>query len=81
MASDDVVISALIRVVEDHGYPVIELRRRVQEPVLVKAVLSAAFREQAIVLLPRFSDKVRSVASLCEKGLIYKEGDNYYFTF
>ncbi len=61
--------------------PCIILRKDTTNPDIFKALLSCAFHERSIIVMPVFSDKLRSVSSLVEKGIIYKKGKEYFFTF
>jgi len=57
------------------------LRRKITDFEEIKAIVTAAFYEKPIVILPIFSDPLKARPSLIEKGIIYRQGDNYYFTF
>jgi len=72
-------INVLIQ--EKHGYPAIELRRITIDPLVIKAIISAAYRNTPLVILPVFQDPIKSLGSLLEKGVIYKspEDGEYYF--
>jgi hypothetical protein len=70
-----------VQVQEKNNLPAIELRRLTCEKEIVKAIISAAFREVPIIVMPVFNNKVRSIGSLIEKNLIYKEGSEFYFNF
>lgn len=62
--------------------PVLELRRSISDIDLIKIIVSCAFHNQPIIVQPAFSDRMQSLASLIEKGIIYldKEDNNYKFT-
>jgi hypothetical protein len=59
--------------------PCIELRRTITDPEILKMVVQHAWRGDAIAILPSFSDKVKSINSLIDKGILYREGDKLYF--
>jgi len=63
-------------------YPCIILKRYITSLDLIKSILSCAFHEQEIIVIPRFSNKLKSIGSLIEKGLIYynEKDRKYYFT-
>lgn len=67
-------------VTQHSGRPIIELRKSVYDLDLLKAILSCAFHERPFLVLPKFSNKLKSLSSLIDKGILYKEGDNYFFT-
>lgn len=76
-------IPIYIRICEKDDKPVIELRKIINDMNFIKSILSCAFHNQPIILQPTFSDKLRAISSLQEKGIIYKnnEDQKYYFTF
>lgn len=57
----------------------IELRRTIKEVNTIKKVLSCAAHGQPIICTPVFKDKVKSLNSLVEKGILYKDKDNSYY--
>ena len=61
--------------------PAIELRRLTQDLETIKKLVSCAYHNQPIILMPRFTDTTQSLASLLEKGILYKEGTQYFFNF
>ena len=72
-----------ISVVVSHknNKPCIELRRNTTEIELIKAIVSCAFHGRPITIIPTVNDKLRSVCSLVEQGIIYKgEDEQFYFT-
>lgn len=71
-----------IIVSDQNGHPIIELRKTIADPEIIKEVISCAFHERPLILQPSFTDKIRAINSLLEKGIIYKEQDGQYtFTF
>jgi len=68
-----------IVVSHNNGLPQIGLRKRTTDVNLIKTIISCAFYGQPIILQPTFSDKVRALATLTEKGIIYREEDKYFF--
>ena len=60
-----------------HGKPAIELRTMTSELDLIKAIVSAAYHNQPLVILPKFSNKLKSLAQLQEVKLLkynYEKG-------
>lgn len=72
-----VAISVMVH--QKRGNPCIELRRFIMEFDLMKVIISAAFHNQPLVILPTFKNLPASINSLLEKGIIYKKGDQYYY--
>ncbi len=64
-----------------HDKPCLQLRTRIKDLNQIKAIISCAYHETPILIVPRFIDKLRGINSLIEKGLVYREGNNYYFVF
>lgn len=70
-----------------NGQPCLMLRRETTDNQIIKTVLQAAFHEKPIIILPTFNNKLQSINTLIEKGIIYKEIDtnkgelrtNYFF--
>lgn len=46
---------------------------------MIKAVVTAAFREIPLIAYPTFKNKFQSLSSLCDKGIIYRKEDQYFF--
>lgn len=61
--------------------PCLEVRKVITDMDSIKFILTCAYREIPIIAMPKFSDKIKSINSLVEKGIIYKEGEEYFFTF
>lgn len=62
-----------------NGNPCVELRASTTNIEVLKQIISCAFHQRPIIVQPKFRDTFRAVASMAEKGIIYKEGDQYYF--
>ncbi len=60
--------------------PAIELRRLTQDLDIIKKLVSCAYHNQPIILMPHFTDNTQSVASLVEKGILFYENGQYFFT-
>jgi|WetSurMetagenome_2_1015567.scaffolds.fasta_scaffold393219_2 hypothetical protein len=55
-----------------HGKQAIQLRGITTDNTLMKKVISAAYREQPLIILPRFTDKMQATARLLEYKILYK---------
>lgn len=60
-------------ITEHKDQPCLELRRRTIDLNIIQAIVSCAFRGQTIIVSPKFTDYSKSLGSLIEKGLIYKD--------
>ena len=70
-----------ITVSESKNLPCIILRRRIEDKEVLKVIVSCALHQQPIICLPIFSNPIKSMSTLIEKGIIYREKDQLYFTF
>lgn len=79
-APNPVIIKGNITVTQKNNKPCIELRKITTNEDLIKAVVRCAFANTPILIQPTFTDKFESINSLIKKGIIYKKGDEYFFT-
>lgn len=61
--------------------PCIWLRSQYTDVNVMRHIITAAFQGIPIVLLPSFSNRLRSISSLIEKGIIYEKDGTYYFNY
>lgn len=71
-------ISVIVTTKNDR--PCIELRRSVQDPEIIKTLVSCAFHNVPVIVVPRFTNTMQSLNTLVNKGVIYREGENYFYT-
>lgn len=64
----------------NNAEPAIMLRTILQDPLIMKAIISAAFHGKPILIAPYFKNKYQAVNSLQEKGLIVREDSEYFLT-
>lgn len=77
----DLILQVPIIVSSCKDRPFIELRRVIKDQELIKAIVSCAYHEQPIQFVPKFTDKLKSLNSLIENGIVIKDAEgNYYFT-
>lgn len=72
-----VLISIVIS--QKNGLPCLELRKNTSDTKLIQAIITSAFHNRPMILQPQFSDRFKAIATLVEKGIIYREGDKYLF--
>lgn len=70
-----------IHIITKNDLPGIELRRSTNDVDFMKKIISAAFNEVPIIILPRFTNRIQAVNSLIEKGLIYLDHDEDQYKF
>jgi hypothetical protein len=69
-------------VTSKNNLPCIELRSSTNDIETIKKIVSSAWRRQPLIILPTFTDEIKSLNSLIEKGILYKdENGQYLFTF
>ena len=78
----EVPLSVYIVIMEKGNMPCIEIRKRTTNIDIIKTIISCAFHGRPIILMPTFSDKMRALSSLIQKGIIYKDkkSGEYCFT-
>ena len=77
--NDNIMMRCGIIVTEKSGNPCIELRKATTNIDTIKTIINSAFEEKPIVIFPSFSNKLRAISSLTEKGIICMKNDKYYF--
>lgn len=75
----DLPIEIPVIITHKNGQPAVELRRLTTDTELLKLIIRMAWHEQPIILLPRFNDKMRSLNSLVEKGVLYRGDDGQFY--
>lgn len=81
MTKHELPLSASLIISEKNGQPCLEIRRNISDPETIKKIITAAFYEQGVVILPTFTNKLQSISSLIDKGIMYREGEQLYFLF
>lgn len=74
------VISVSVIVTQKNDFPAIELRRVTTDFQIIKIVISSAFHQRPILILPQFKDKLQSLNSLVDKGILYRDKEQFFFT-
>ncbi len=80
MDNENLPIQISIIVTEKNNLPCIELRKSTNDINLIKSIITAASQERPLMILPTFRDKMKSLSSLCEKGILHKKKNEFYFT-
>ncbi len=78
--NEGVLCNISIIVTEKNNLPCIELRKIITDSQLIKNIINCAFHERPIIILPAFNDKIKSIGSLVDKGILYRKDDQFYFT-
>jgi hypothetical protein len=70
-----------IIVTEKNSKPCLELRRATTDAEIIKQIIRCAFHSKPIIIMPSFNDRMRGISSLVDKGILYRENNQLYFTF
>lgn len=71
-----------IIVTKKNDVPCLELRKTTQKSDSIQVIVRAAIDDIPVVVQPVFTDKIRALHNLVEKGIIYMGKDlKYYFNF
>jgi len=73
-------LDIFMTVTEKNDQPCIELRRAIFNPDLIKQILIAAFKQYPIPVQPAFTNRMKSIMTLQDKGIIYEENGQLFFT-
>lgn len=63
------------------GLPRVILRRSIAEPEIYKDIIACAFDEKPMLIIPTFNDKLKSVSSLIQKGIMYYDENKKAYEF
>lgn len=68
-------------VLRKDGIPQIELRRRTSDNETIKILVESALYNKPVIVLPVFRDRLQSLSSLVESGIMHydPESSAYYF--
>ena len=66
-----------------NNQPAVEIRRVSNDPDMIKQIISCAFHDEAILILPTFRNKLKAISTLIDKGILIlnKETQEYEYTF
>lgn len=69
-------------ITERNGQPAIELRRVTTDMEIIKTIVWCAMNNRDVIIRPSFTDTYKSLGSLIEKGVVYKNKETglYHFT-
>jgi hypothetical protein len=62
--------------------PVLQLRKEIGDFDIIKTLISCAYNDEPVIIYPIFTNKIKSLGTLLDKGLIYMDEKGVYrFTF
>lgn len=68
-------------VTHKNSKPAIELRSLTTNEEYIKKIVSCAYHNQPFIIMPKFTNSMQSLNKLMEIGIIFKENNNFFFTF
>ncbi len=82
LGKEAITLNMPIIVTQKNGQAQLELRRGVTDLETIKKLVECAFHSKTILILPSFTNKLKSISSLVDKGVLNLGKDGkYYFTF
>lgn len=75
---DEPLFNVSVVVTSKNDMPCVELRSSTNDIDIIKKIVSCAWRSQPIILIPKFYDELKSLNSLIEKGILYKDDEGQY---
>jgi len=78
---DKIPLDINIHIADRNGTPVIELRKHIVKPLLIKEVIQAAYHESPIIIYPKFNNLHQAIAALTQKGILYYDADKKQYFF
>lgn len=79
MLPNEIIAELPVIITFKNGMPAIQVRKHFSDPDTMKKIISAAYHGVPIIILPSFTNKLQSLNSLIEKGIIYRDGEQYFF--
>ena len=79
----DTPLKTSVIVTTHHGNPCVELRRSTEDFDIIKLIVYCALKGIPLTIMPTFNKEIKSINSLIEKGIIYRnsESNEYLFNF
>lgn len=72
-------IEATVIISLKQNKPCIELRKSTTDSNTIKLLVSSAIHKQPLIIIPKFSNEIKSLSQLVHRGIIYQKGEQYYF--
>jgi hypothetical protein len=73
------IIEIPINITVKNNKAAIELRKLSTEESFIKMIISAYYHNQPLIIYPTSNNKLKFLGNLMEKGIIYKDGEEYFF--
>jgi len=64
------IVTIPVTISNKNGKPCVELRKVLTDVSLLKYILTCAYREQPMIIMPNFRDKLHSLNTMQKNGLV-----------
>jgi hypothetical protein len=81
MMTTNNLFSVNVVITEKNNLPAVMLRTTTTERQIIKDIVKAAYHGQPLIIMPKFNDTLKSVNSLVQKGILYKDVESQEFRF
>lgn len=76
----NIPINVSLIITQRDNSPAIELRRATKDLELIKIIISSAFHERPLLIMPCFNNKMHALSTLIDKGILGKnKNDEFIF--
>lgn len=75
------IITVNLQVTNKRGKPCLVMRKTITDSDVIKNLVTNAWHDQTIVILPIFEDKVNALNSLIKNGILYKDKHDGQYKF
>jgi len=77
----DLPFEVNLSISEKNGKPYLEVRRGTDNPEIIKKIINSALKREPIILYPKFTYPMKSIATLIEKGVLWKNPETQQLEF
>ena len=75
------IVDVSLVVTVKNNMPCLEMRKVTTHTDLIKILVSCAFHNRPVIVMPTFKNTIYSLNQLVEKGVLYCDKGDYYYTF
>lgn len=66
---------------EKNGKPYLEIRRGTDNPEIIKKIIESGLKRNPLIVYPKFTYPMKSIATLIEKGVLWKNPETQQLEF
>lgn len=74
--TEKIPLDISVIITHNNDQPRIELRKTTQDLDTIRELIKAAYNETPIIIIPKFSDRLRSISNMINKGIVYRDEEN-----